>query len=106
LPTAAQVLTGIGFGDGGTEFTGTIVLPTTSNVRNGTTFGARSGSTGTLVVPSTANVRSGITFDNGSTGVLVLPSITDVRTGTGFGANGNEFTGSLSPTSGGGIIGG
>lgn len=84
LPTAAQVLNGIGFGDFGTEFTGTVVQPSTANVRNGTTFGASSGSTGTLVVPIVGNVRNGITFDNGSSGTLVVPAVGDVRLGTAF----------------------
>jgi hypothetical protein len=40
VPTAAQVLTTIGFGDGGTEFTGTHTDPTEAQVEEGVQWGA------------------------------------------------------------------
>lgn len=74
LPTAAQVLIGVGFGSSGTQYTGTVTLPAVSNVRSGITFGASLGLTGTVT----------------------LPAIGDVRNGVQFGASGTEFTGTLS----------
>ncbi len=73
VPSAAQVLLGVQFGQGGTQFTGTITLPVAANVRNGITYGPSLGSTGTVV----------------------LPDATDVVDGVGYGAGGTEFTGSF-----------
>jgi hypothetical protein len=42
----------------------TLGLPLTTDVRNGITFGADGNLSGTLVVPSTSNVRIGVPVDN------------------------------------------
>jgi hypothetical protein len=81
LPGTSSVLSGTGYGSGGTEFTGTVGLPGSGNVRSGTTFGD----------------------GGGVDGHLVLPAVPDVRSGTVYGDDTGdpEFTGTLSPTGGG-----
>lgn len=81
MPTVANVTVGVQYGDGGTEFTGTLSVPSLANVRSGVIYVL---GTGTLVVPAVGNVRSGTSFDNGSTGTLAVPSANDVRNGTSF----------------------
>lgn len=42
-------------------------VPSASDTRNGVSVGS---STGTLVVPTSTDVKSGVTFDNGTVGSL------------------------------------
>lgn len=74
---------------------GTVVLPTTGQVKIGVAFGASSGSTGTydgsdrFSDPLVANVRAGTNYQanstvNNRTGTLDLPSVGNVKIGTTF----------------------
>lgn len=119
LPTAGQVITGVSFGAGGTEFSGTYVcnLPADTDVRSGVNFGP--ASIGSIVIPAQANVLNGVVYDNGTTGsyvvvadddvrfgitfgasagetgTIVLPATTNVRNAIQYGADGTEFTGNV-----------
>ncbi len=88
LPTASQVLNGIGFGTDGTEFTGNVVLPTASQVLDAITFGPLSSLTGNIVLPSINTVTNGTTFGPSSslTGNVVLPTASQVLDGVSFGS--------------------
>lgn len=81
LPTAGQVLSGVGFGSGGTQYTGTRADAPVGKVVSGTSYGA--GGTGLA-------------------GTVILPAESDVRDGEGYGAGGTEFVGTLVVTGGGG----
>ena len=64
LPLDTQVLTGIGFGTGSTEFTGNVTLPTAPQVLSGVLFGPNNTLTGTLVAgtsPKTEGLTQGRT---------------------------------------------
>ena len=64
LPLDTQVLTGIGFGAGSTEFTGNVTLPTAPQVLSGVLFGPNNTLTGTLVAgtsPKTEGLTQGRT---------------------------------------------
>lgn len=60
--------------------TGTYVAVATTNVRNGTTYGAASALTGTASIPTAANVRSGTATD-ATTGTLAVPTVGNVLSG-------------------------
>lgn len=98
LPIAAQVLNGIQFGEGGTEFTGTVVLPAIQNVLLNVAFGAGGAQAGIYTEPNVGDVRLDSTFGPIGTeqvGTLVLPIEDDVELGVGYGTNGTELTGGL-----------
>lgn len=69
VPTQSQVLNTVGFGASGTEFTGNVVLPATNTVKLNTTFGPSSGSTGSyqtpVSLPADTDVRAGQFFSYG-----------------------------------------
>lgn len=88
LPIASDVRSGVQYGAGGAEFTGTYSTGGTytaaSNVRFGTDRG--DGVLGTLRVPSASQVLNGVLVD-ASTGNVVLPSVGDVEASVAFGAS-------------------
>ena len=70
-----------------------------ANVRYGTDRG--DGVTGTLRVPTPSQVLSGVAVDDTS-GNVTLPTAGDVRVGTQYGVSGTGTTGTLQVTTGGG----
>lgn len=74
LPTQSQVISGVAYGDGGTQFIGNVVLPVVQDVHSGIHYGA-----------------NGFQY----TGTLTTPAVTDVRLGVQYGGDGTEFTGTL-----------
>ncbi|QOV90891.1 hypothetical protein [Humisphaera borealis] len=98
LPEVANVQSGTNYGsfDGSTyqyvgEYTGG-GHPNQTDVRSGTVFGNGSEYTGSLVVPAASDVRDGVAFDVGL-GNLTLPQTTQVSLGVSYGGNGTEYTG-------------
>lgn len=93
LPGQAGVLSTVSYGEGGTEFTGTLTVdyPAESDVRLGTTY---STFTGSLSVPAASDVEAGVAVDAG-VGTFSVPSEAEVGSGVGYGAAGTEFTGTL-----------
>ena len=97
LPAAADVETGVSYGAGGNESTGTLLAPSASDVRVSITYGADGGEfTGTFTPPSPSDVEAGVGYGAlGSefTGTLEVPVETNVASGVSYGS-GSEFTGS------------
>jgi len=94
----AEVLDGTGFGEDGTEYTGTVVLPNINDVEYPVAFGAGSALEGTFVRPAVGNVRDGVLF--GALGVqfegtLALPTAAQVLSAVGFGSDGTEYAGTV-----------
>ena len=81
--------------------------PAQSDVLAGVVYGDTSQYTGSLDVDLTANlpteseVISGVAFGSSSqfTGNVTQPGVSDVRIGIQYGANGNQYTGTLSTSS-------
>jgi hypothetical protein len=94
-PIAANVRNGVSYNSGGS--TGTLVVPSTHDVRNGTTFDASSSLTGLLVLPAAADVESGVTYGYSAefTGTFTKPAVGDVESGVQYGGGGTEFTGTF-----------
>lgn len=76
-PGISNVRSGTVYSYLGTSLTGTLIIPSISNIRLGTVV---DNTTGTLVVPSAANVRLGTSVDN-TTGTLAVPSASQVLAG-------------------------
>lgn len=108
VPSLANTKTGVA-GDGGTgtyDGSDRWTDPGQTNVRSATAYKANSttnNKTGTLDLPSTSNVKTGVSYDNsGSTGTYdgsdrwSNPGPTNVRSGTAYKANStsNNQTGS------------
>lgn len=97
-PATTDVREGTGYGSNGTEFTGTLDpdaeanIPATTDVRSGTTYGEGNLQTGTAVIPSPNDVRDGTNVD-ATIGNLELPAEANVLDGVGYGSNSTEFTG-------------
>jgi hypothetical protein len=103
LPAVGHVRSGDGFGVLGTEFVGTSILPTASQVRTGVNYGSFDGlfyeRSGNVVIPATSKVRTATLYGANGTefsGADALPATSDVRLGVGYGNNASEFTGTLS----------
>ena len=83
-PSAGSVLTTAQWGAGGTEFTGTYVATSTSDVRYGTSFGALSAESGTCHIPTASQTLLGVSVD-ATEGNVVQPLIAQVVAGVAFG---------------------
>jgi hypothetical protein len=95
VPSAANVRTGIAVA----QTVGTLAVPAAADVRLGTSVAQTVGS---LAVPTPAQVLAGVAV-GATVGTVTLPAAADVESGVTFGAGGNEFTGSLVATGGGGV---
>jgi hypothetical protein len=113
VPAAADVRSGINTDVAGV---GTIVVPAASNVRFGTSVDTGTGTcrvpaaadvrlgvavdvspgAGTCAVPSASRVLSGVSVD-ASVGTVTQPTANQVLAGVSFGADGNQYTGTLTP---------
>lgn len=71
--------------------------PVNGNVRSGIAY-AHAAYTGTLVVPAVSDVRNAVQFGAGGTeytGTVTLPTAGQVLVGVGYGAGGTQYTGTF-----------
>tara|TARA_R110002051_G_scaffold24381_2_gene60609 strand:+ start:300 stop:1106 length:807 start_codon:yes stop_codon:yes gene_type:complete len=109
-PNVADVATGVAYGDSNNSFTGTLNIdtaanaPNVDNVRLGVVFGSLSQFTGTVVLPATGDVRSGTTYGANATEYtgtmasgsnVTVPPITDVLNGVVYGDPALPVTGNV-----------
>jgi len=96
-PAAGDVQSGVTYGSGGNEFTGTFTEPGVANVEAGVQYGALGNEfTGVLSLPAATDVEAGVQYGgNGSeiTGTFEVPSSSDVASGVSYGSSA-EFSGS------------
>lgn len=127
-PTESQVLDAITWNEYGTEKTGNVQLPLVSDVSVGGFFGANGDIEGDLILPGDNEVLAGVSFGSQGmttgrillppenkvlfaegfgdftpdgyqyTGNVYLPLAENVQSGIDFGADSNEFTGTLVST--------
>lgn len=103
-PDIGDVQESVTYGPTGADYTGNLVVPTTTSVYTGVGYGALGVEfSGNLTVPSQTAVVFGIGYGGGGveyTGTYVVPTPvyptqTSVRAGTHYGDTGVEYTGTI-----------
>lgn len=95
-----EVKAGVGFGAGGSEYSGTVTLPPEADVALGVDYGA-GGSEYTGILdpdfPAVGNVTQDDTVD-GVQGTYHETVVADVKNGVWFGEDGTEYEGEYTPS--------